>query len=229
MADRVYPLLFHERMLSVSPEWLLYHWPLTTDKTEEKLRGKPIHVAFVSAVPHWMVNPVELSREAQGHPRSIFAIARRVWVHTDIGVRIYICSNSAISVRIAGDSNHRSKRCKCSWKGYVNRTAGKINSGSPLDRKACGIITCLTKAENSKPWRPVVRPNRYGWIWIVANTVFIVSGWTTRVWNNCPLDRSNGRKTSWETNAASGVCINHHPRNCKSRGVITCYEKPQAI
>ena len=258
---------------------------------------------------HWMVKPVELSREAQGHPRSIFAIARRVWVHTDIGVRIYICSNSAISVRIAGDSNHRSKRCKCSWKGYVNRTAGKINSGSPLDRKACGIITwlaktyrcpinpttrtriplinshawtglnvycyrpfcssmgacfsegsychmartklswepnlsitcmgniahtplycetrgvitCLTKAENSKPWRPVVRPNRYGWIWIVDNTVFIVFGWTTRVWNNCPLNRSNGRKTSWETNAASGVCINHHPRNCKSRGVITCF------
>lgn len=145
MADRVYPLLFHERMLSVSPEWLLYHWPLTTDKTEEKLRGKPIHVAFVSAVPHWIVKPVKLSREAQGHPRSIFAIARRVWVHTDIGVRIYICSNSAISVRIAGDSNHRSKRCKCSWKGYVNRTAGKINSGSPLDRKACGIITCYEK------------------------------------------------------------------------------------
>ena len=96
-------------------------------------------------MPHWIVKPVELSREAQGHPRSIFAIARRVWVHTDIGVRIYICSNSAISVRIAGDSNHRSKRCKCSWKGYVNRTAGKINSGSPLDRKACGIITCCLK------------------------------------------------------------------------------------
>lgn len=45
-------------------------------------------------------------------------------------------------MRIAGDSNHRSKRCKCSWKGYVNRTAGKINSGSPLDRKPGGIITC---------------------------------------------------------------------------------------
>ena len=209
-----------------APVWALAFLKVATAIWQEpNCLGNQTWVLLVWATlhtPHCIVKPVELSREAQGHPRSIFAIARRVWVHTDIGVRIYICSNSAISVRIAGDSNHRSKRCKCSWKGYVNRTAGKINSGSPLDRKACGIITCLTKAENSKPWRPVVRPNRYGWIWIVDNTVFIVFGWTTRVWNNCPLNRSNGRKTSWETNAASGVCINHHPRNCKSRGVITC-------
>ena len=116
----------------------------TQARTTEKALGKTTSLS-VPLTPHWIVNPVELSREAQGHPRSIFAIARRVWVHTDIGVRIYICSNSAISVRIAGDSNHRSKRCKCSWKGYVNRTAGKINSGSPLDRKACGIITCYEK------------------------------------------------------------------------------------
>ena len=114
-------------------------------------------------------------------------------------------------------------------RGYVPKSSGEIvisgRACAPLDRKPGGIITCLTKAENSKPWRPVVRPNRYGWIWIVANTVFIVFGWTTRVWNNCPLNRSNGRKTSWETNAASGVCVNHHPRNCKSRGVITWLAK----
>ena len=223
MADRVYPLLFHERMLSVSPEWLLYHWPLTTDKTEEKLRGKPIHLAFVSAVPHWMVNPVELSREAQGHPRSIFAIARRVWVHTDIGVRIYICSNSAISVRIAGDSNHRSKRCKCSWKGYVNRTAGKINSGSPLDRKACGIITCLAKTNRN--------PKDFIWVCSIAATQIKVRVW---VWicpdiasaiasqnsNNTIKNRKSFRKCYISRTAPRKVGA-RAPLDRKACGVIT--------
>lgn len=226
MADRVYPLLFHERMLSVSPEWLLYHWPLTTDKTEEKLRGKPIHVAFVSAVPHWMVNPVELSRD--------LAKTKYGVIHTSVPQLIPSYADS----RIVNPVNVRSiglSKIRPLWNhgGMDNvKRSSKVGTWvlwncpvdfSPNDSKSRGVITCLTKAENSKPWRPVVRPNRYGWIWIVANTVFIVFGWTTRVWNNCPLDRSNGRKTSWETNAASGVCINHHPRNCKSRGVITCF------
>ena len=136
------------------------------------------------------------------------------------------CQNASWVVCIASFSKTYVDLVACiaeaSWKMNICWSIVRVAKFSPLNSKPCGVITCLTKAENNKPWRPVVRPNRYGWIWIAANTVFIVFGGTTRVWNNRPLNRFNGRKTSWKTNAASGVCINHHPRNCKSRGIITC-------
>ena len=189
--------------------WVLWNCPVDFSPNDSKSRGVITCLAKTNRNPKDFIWVCSIAATQ---------IKVRVWV--------WICPDIASAIA-SQNSNNTIKNRKSFRKCYISRTAPrKVGARAPLDRKACGVITCLTKAENSKPWRPVVRPNRYGWIWIVANTVFIVFGWTTRVWNNCPLDRSNGRKTSWETNAASGVCINHHPRNCKSRGVITWSPRP---